>query len=392
MKWRNAEIDWHWIGLAAAILRTNYRSICDSVNMGGIYNAYLMFRCSGMSDLPPFTPDFLTLLRLTRQYDVTDSRDRIYGLLGITTDDNDPDTGNLYCQPDYTIKSEELWKRIALKIMQNTQDLSLLSSVQYQREQLESEYCLSSSSGLHKTHTSTSLPSWVPQWDRVFRDSLSPWDSNDKFSATGNMSLIVDKTLESGCLVVEGLQIGMVCHTLRLMWHDVDVSLLWSTHLQPFFKSEAGLRLLMRTFTAGRNAYGSVVPENDTSSFVDFLAFVRSLDSNGKAQEPTGRLWDGGSRLCHYGNQSRDVSNLAVPSDFGLEGDGTRFIETALPFCGNRRLFMTSNGFLGLRPDTLLDGDVLCVLSGGDMPFLLRPLQCGVNTQQVKKSTTHADQ
>lgn len=50
-------------------------------------------------------------------------------------------------------------------------------------------------------------------------------------------------------------------------------------------------------------------------------------------------------------------------------------METAVPTCERRRLFLTPNGFLGLAPDTVREGDMLAVLSGGDTPFLLRPIR-----------------
>jgi len=47
-------------------------------------------------------------------------------------------------------------------------------------------------------------------------------------------------------------------------------------------------------------------------------------------------------------------------------GNTARFLETAIPLRGCRRLFITIKGFLGLGPDTVKEGDMLCVLAGGD--------------------------
>jgi hypothetical protein len=100
VKWARAEIAWHWIGLAAAILRTNYHKICEKLKLRGVYNAYLMFRMSRMSDLPPIELGFIQLLRITRQFEVSDTRDRVYGLLGIQCTDNYPNKGKLFLEPD----------------------------------------------------------------------------------------------------------------------------------------------------------------------------------------------------------------------------------------------------------------------------------------------------
>ncbi|KAK1993787.1 hypothetical protein LX36DRAFT_585648 [Colletotrichum falcatum] len=36
-----------------------------------------------------------------------------------------------------------------------------------------------------------------------------------------------------------------------------------------------------------------------------------------------------------------------------------------------------ANGWIGFGPDTMRKGDVIAVLSGGDVPFVLRPIQDG---------------
>src|SRR5256886_7894777 len=143
---------------------------------------------------------------------------------------SDLENDNLFLKPDYTIENAELWKRVAVKVMTNAHDLSLLSSVQYQTEKLESEDC----SGTHSSYrwsfqdtpTNGALPSWIPQWNHVFRATLSPWDSEDKFSAAKSLPLTFGKPPDSDSLLVQGLEIGMIGHTLSFMWHDVDVSLL----------------------------------------------------------------------------------------------------------------------------------------------------------------------
>jgi hypothetical protein len=101
------------------------------MKMGGVYNAYLMFRMSPMSDLPPLQTSFVQLLRLTRQFEVTEKLDRVYALLGIKTTDNNSAEDRLFIEPDYSISDSKLWKRLTRKVIHDSQNLSLLSSVQY---------------------------------------------------------------------------------------------------------------------------------------------------------------------------------------------------------------------------------------------------------------------
>lgn len=57
------------------------------------------------------------------------------------------------------------------------------------------------------------------------------------------------------------------------MWHGMDIQALNLYALGSYFKTEAGLRLLARTLTAGRNWYGSLVEDSD-ESLADFSAYL----------------------------------------------------------------------------------------------------------------------
>lgn len=56
-----------------------------------------------------------------------------------------------------------------------------------------------------------------------------------------------------------------------------------------------------------------------------------------------------------------------------LEDDITRFDISFLQECRHRRLFITTQGYIGLAPEAAREGDFVCVLLGGDVPFILRP-------------------
>jgi hypothetical protein len=68
-----------------------------------------------------------------------------------------------------------------------------------------------------------------------------------------------------------------------------------------------------------------------------------------------------------------DISQLPeLPPDTN-EGDATRFEGVAWNWECNRVIFKTSNGYLGLGPNTLRAGDVTVILFGGRVPYILPP-------------------
>ena len=279
--WANTMIDWRWVGLAAAILRTRYHAICENMRMTGVYNAYVMYRLSPICDLPPIPMNLIQLLRLTRQFEATDSRDRVYGLLGIKTLDNDPSTKNLFIEPDYSLTQAQLWKRLAWKSIKQSGNLSILTSVQYTAFQLESEnpntavqkYVQSSD-----PESDSGLPSWVPHWDVAYRVTLAPWDLAETFAAANGfpLQLLNINETEPDCLRLEAIISGVIAYEGSFMWHDVDYNLLVSRDLGSFFASETGLRLLARTLTGGRNSYGSLTDCTD-ESVADLAAHIISI-------------------------------------------------------------------------------------------------------------------
>lgn len=387
VKWGNVEIDWRWVGLSAAIIRSNYHGICEAMQMGGVYNAYLIFRMSRLSDLPPLQVTFPHLLKLTRQFETTDPRDRVYGLLGMKSGGNEPDSGRLFITPDYTISAGELWVRLARQVIQSSQNLSILSSVQSTYGGAQSEDATRDPPDDSDDEGSGRLPSWVPNWQFVYRTSLTAWDADDSFTAAKMLPLQLTAQPESAprILGVQGIKIGTVGCVHEHLWHDEDtIPLAWE-HLGPFFASEAGFRLLARTYTAGRNAYGSLTAPTDEHAMCDFAAYIRSLYEKDARLDDEGREHYSWLRITgRYGALQAWAS---LPSLFkmhpglkerlenwGRRGDANRFAETAYAVCKRRRLFLTVNGFLGIGPDTVQEGDLVTVLSGGDVPFLLRPI------------------
>jgi hypothetical protein len=384
VKWANAEIDWKFVGLAAAILRNSYGGICEEMKTFGVYNAYLMFRMSPMSDLPPPNLSFLQLLRLTRQLEVTNPRDRVYGLLGMTTVDNNPGTNSLFIDPDYTITEAELWLKVAWKMIRDTGNLSILSSVQYTAHHYESEHA-HRNSDIHRSGEVTS--SWVPQWDHVFRTTLAAWDLDERFEAAKGFPLdllnATDETPE--VLRVGGIQVGTVGYTGSYMWHDVDTGILALNYLGPFFATESGLRLLARVYTAGRNAYGSLTKSTD-EALSDFAAYTLLLHDRSitDSQPDDNDVYAEGllSEREYYIRDSKSFETIfhmhselkGRLETLAQKGDAARFQQGALAMCIRRRLFLTLNGFIGLGPDTVQEGDIVTVLSGGDIPYLLRPI------------------
>lgn len=81
--------------------------------MGEVYNTYFLFRMSPMSNLSNPALSLTSLLRYTRQLDITEPRDRLYGLLDLATEPDASGSHSFVSTADYTITEGDLWKQHA---------------------------------------------------------------------------------------------------------------------------------------------------------------------------------------------------------------------------------------------------------------------------------------
>lgn len=346
LMWGGASIDWRWVGLASALIRTNEVQILRRNDLDGVYNAYLMHRISLREDY--FGPvSFLRMLELTRQFEVTNPKDRIFGMLALPTTDSNPQNGALFLQPNYTLSDSELYRILAERVLEKDKTLRLLCSVQ------------------HGPELDENLPSWVPQWHKVFNHHLAPSDPDTHHTPAGGRQIhrSAPRSGDPHHLVLRGLEFDIVedqtdtlsnSHFYRILDDATEykskrealvneIQALW-----PSYKSAEGLKALCWTLTAGKDWYGLLV-ENDAGHFRDFVAFLQGWNTLSE---------DWYSGVCW---STQDIPNV------------DRFCEAAANACTGRRLFRTANKFLGLGPQAMRTGDQVCILFGGLVPFVLRP-------------------
>lgn len=323
-------------------------------------------------------PSFLQWLGMTRHYECTDPRDRVYGLLGLPTSDADPDNGHLFLDPDYDLSVDQVYRMAARTIIEKSNNLNLLSAVQ------------------HGYELNVLGLSWIPDWNRAHVMILAPTDPRPTFEASGHNPRQPAINVDGDALIVNGIEFDVVASSTTI-FSSGDFALLrgnsetdpvlprelgessleseqrepgdpqimehyqaepgidrlsdpvtrkfeetkdiWPEHL-----TEEGITALAWTMTAGKDWYGSLVHDSD-SHLADFRAFQHALGS---------------------------ASTTAGSAD---PVRAERFLEAASNACSGRRIFRTRKGFLGLGPAALSQGDLVAVLLGGRVPFVLRKFE-----------------
>jgi Heterokaryon incompatibility protein (HET) len=331
--WGKSSISWAHIGLAAARLCTIHDEILQKHSMPGVFNAYLMYRMSQASSAPlPLALSFARLLASTREFKCIEPRDRIYGLLGITTTDTSPDKGEFFIDTHYERSVEDLYINVAKKIITTERNLSPLASVQHGSQLPDN----------------SPLPSWVPNWTSFTTQPLSPaipGPSAAPLSQEYQYKLYISPSNE---LIVSGL----IYNTIATVFDEYTPSTTPSSYIanipswHDHLSSPQTIHHIAMTLSAGKEWYGIPV-QNVSSHIADFAACL---------------------------SQSGLIQDLSTAN-----GSNERFTQAAKNPCTGRRAFSlttSASGMdlwpYGIGPVAMQPGDAVCVLFGFDLPVVLR--------------------
>ncbi|RGP78905.1 hypothetical protein FLONG3_2810 [Fusarium longipes] len=353
------QIDWEWIGLAAAIMLHN--PVMNIYGHGqetiprGVTNAYMMYRLStSQSCLSPLKFTFAQLLRVTRSFDCKEDRDRIYGLIGIQTTDG----LNRRIIPDYSDGTtiDKVYLDIAWLLLKSESPLTLLSSATFSPSE---DHCQPGS--------------WIPKWGQHQPWTILPIHPHPQFRCALDQPTRVIGNEHSTNLTVE----GVIVNQIKKVW-DTNVPEQW--HYMPEHKafkflkrprwSDEDWQKCALSLSCGGDGRG--YPVNSPSTHLADLAAAILSDNktwliyNLLAFETVVK-----SRPDDDMTQEEFLTNLAK------DGDHRRFLASLSPLRRNYKAFVTEPDFFGIGPAPMMEGDLLCVLFGAAVPFVLRPVQGG---------------
>jgi hypothetical protein len=352
----NYEISWEAIGKIAiwaggALYNTEF----DSVRLFG-KNAAFVFsyaRRQG-SRLYPLAD----LLNFTRGFDATQPVDQIYALLGIVDDKG--------VVVDYSLPLDHVFTQVARHLLYRQPDLEVLSMVHHAK-----------SAG----YESEGFPSWVPKWHQ--RDEypgiiFNQTPKSDAYATATAVPTQVQDTNSRNTASLKGLLFDAVDRVGPII-DDFDIGpdyvedndIVRSSHIVQnllvqdarYPTGEAGRHTVLKTLTAGLNVEFEPAesdPEYTPAAESFFnIFFEQSMKS--KAQKRSA-LWQKIRRSKDEGLISQFEENDSLKS----------YYDAVVNACSRHRLFVTTNGYIGLGPLTMQDLDTVAILFGGKVPLVLR--------------------
>ncbi|KAK4457256.1 heterokaryon incompatibility protein-domain-containing protein [Cladorrhinum samala] len=338
--WGDHHISWGLIGICASWMMTAGWSFCPTDPIPAACNAFLIHvlplaKRSGISMFSKL--DLSVVLGITMGlFDSTDARDRIFALLGMSFAGNDPDR-ELLIQPNYSQDLSGVYTAATRRILQQDQHLRVLSAVQHgpELDDLDSGY-----------------PSWVPRWnEKPHADPLGLRDEQGFYANGGELfcpsTAAATATFpDAQTVVLNGLECGVIATVSEEPFRETGM-LASSTHgdaLVDIFNelnSEAKQYRASWSATLEKfNMFGSSDPE-----------YQANVVAGGAA---TGAIVV--SQPGKYGTR------MSVEMVTGERAQADHLGE----------LFTLGDGRVGLGPAAAREGDVVVVLFGAVVPFVLR--------------------
>ena len=282
----------------------------------------------------------------------TDLRDSIFGFLGLAREDLVD-----AIRPDYSIPLNQVLQRTAVKHIHCTRSLSFFSFTTW------------------KSKNERLIPTWVPDWPR-----LGPFDLSGHES-TQNMkrNQWAKRTVRFGIIVD-----FKACATRKMSFDIInETTVMLNGHCLGQVKDISPDAVHVDSVGLVSKQTVLQVRERWLKFFDQFADHTAFPSSNLGRESPFWRILLGD----HYIDYSRgwktcDKSDYEAYQAFqrylvprGEVSQVAREYYTSFRIATvDRRLFATNRGYIGLGPPEMEKGDHVYILSGGNVPYILRPV------------------
>ncbi|KAH6651000.1 heterokaryon incompatibility protein-domain-containing protein [Chaetomium tenue] len=355
--WGQHRISWGLIGICAAWMMSSGWNFSRGEPITAAYNAFLIYvlplaKRSGISAFSKL--DLSVVLGTTMgRFDATDQRDRIYALLGMPFAGNNPEA-ELLIKPDYSRDLRSVYIQAAQRILEQDKHLRILSAVQ------------------HGDELDTTYPSWVPKWDEpLLAEPLGLRDEQGYYANGGELFCPTPTTVTPNTTTTHhSLTLpGLLCGTLTSTSAPLQKGSLHLGALPP-----GPHRTALTTLFASLNSEQTQLRASWSATLEKFTLFgftdpslqathLASTTSKAMAVAVTGHPGKYGMRAATEALDGERAQTDHLGEVFlmggGEGGDGGEGGE----------------GREGLGPAAAREGDVVAVLFGGVVPFVLRPCE-----------------
>jgi hypothetical protein len=281
---------------------------------------------------------FLELINFTCHCSCSDSKDMVYGILGLATDF---DRENIL--PDYSLSPNQLGVALAKYFIDCRKDLRILS--------------------MHYLGFGSSIPSWAPKFE----------DTSKAYTVISSLATFIDLSVSEHLAI--DVRFCSDLQTMSIQGQPIERIEEVAIHLpgtDDFLSSILSpIEIIARALQTAASSSGFVRPLSDNPLYQLFcliLGYINpSLFTSSTGENPCeDDLWV----------FRAFVDKSTVPDEFKLcnlykNWDWAKAVwEQALY---KRCFFTTASGLIGVGPFRARKGDVICTFDGGNVFYVLRP-------------------
>jgi hypothetical protein len=291
--------------------------------------------------------DLLHVLQRFRYCKAADPRDKIYALLRLTDV-----LGDDAFKIDYTKSPEELYRKVVTFCLERQRSLDILGYV------LTSEI---------PDMELPKLPSWVPDWSvksrsRPFNHN---WTSDNSagtlYSSSGHLLVSMDTFAKSSDndLLLKGFVFDIVADISECAYQLLDF-----IDTSEFYTPKQHLTVIQAWEEKALDAVGNSNPYPTHAAGLE--AFWRTIIAD---------AIDGTRAACETVHMFNVWSGRSeVPDGPGRipEYFAEPYVNAIFEACNYRRFCVSSRKYMLLAPEETGIGDLICILLGGQTPFVLR--------------------
>ncbi|KAH8646504.1 heterokaryon incompatibility protein-domain-containing protein [Tricladium varicosporioides] len=328
----------------------------------------------------PLTMSLFHILVATSYSQCNDPRDKVFAVQGLARDwiphQSTPKLESVKALQqgtvmavDYTLPVTEIFTQFAVSDSKLYRDLRSLSCA------------------MGPNPTCHGLPSWVPDWTSIYNTyPFVRFSDRTQFSASGRMKAVawhshkqkffhvtgkvVDKISVLGQIPDFAKAIGVFEITKEKLG-ELRKSLKWLQDCEMIALSTDPTQKqsgdLWRTMVCGLTGEGFPAPAKYAEYFSDYMRFLSGDNNSASAPD----------LFLDFLNDARGFA-VGVRGTHEKLPKGHALIEASIyRWASRRRLCKTKNGRLGFAPKAAQEGDLICVLYGGEVPYVLRPWKHG---------------
>lgn len=262
-------------------------------------------------------------------------QDYIYGLLGMVSD-----VKSLGIHVDYTWSPAKVFTHVARALLERQKYLPVLSK------------CRSPKSV-------DGIPSWVPDWSQPLAATI--WNPDAKLYDAGGPKIFQSIRFSGDHPVISGYDFDAVSEA-GPFWSDGQLS------VTPIEETARGILREIESFT--RSTCSGYNSEHQLEA-----AIIRTPISDVEMSTSLGRDRKEIRAIASCRSAFLTLTSGEQHSEKQEQAALLSYLVHLLSYLKGRKIFATKKGYLGLGPASVLPGDMVCVLRGAQVPFVLRELE-----------------